>query len=774
MKIPYCDCIDENWKALKARIQASLTAIKLNGKTYYQTDGTGICDLGTIEIPSKASEITLDDGRTVEKAIADDETAIAGKVNTVDIAEVTDGINMTVTTDTSTKQSVVFTVDDTLAVTGKTVGISDATDARIAKAQNDADTAQTTAEDAQADADNAMSAATTAQTAASTAMGKAETAIANAATAQSTADTAKTNAATAQATAVTAQATAETALEDAETAQNTADTAVANAKTAQNTADTAVANAATAQTTANNAMTKASNAQTDATTAISNAATAQATANNAQTIAITAKQTADTAIENAETAKTTAETADANADDALEKANSAVSTANSASSTASTAYQTAVTAKTTAETADGKADNAQSDATSALTKIKNAIVGLVTSVSGKVLNATITKSDGTTSTTPVFTAGNNLSWNGTTLNAVGGTAYEGGTAISLVDGAFNLNAGDGLTINTTDNTVNVDTATTDALDSRVTTVENDVATAQADADEAIVTINPAALYDATAQAYGFTCDKNKGSSKAVFPLAINTDDFAAVGEQISGITGTTPVLYISDAVKENIDTATNTANEAITLANSKQDSITGAAITVTSSKLTASRILTSNSEGNVAASSYDASLLAYISSRATIPRISIQSSTDTSYSNPTSAIPDSGYFKTMSVSTPTNEYEYISKHHTSVSTVNPQLHAYEHSFIGGLKVCHGSFYGYVNSTNYSGRTITLDTNFAFTNADSYTVIATIDDTAGNNLWSYNCRVKRVSGSQFIIYAIQCNNGNAIVQNCKINFIAIGV
>lgn len=43
-----CRCIDENWKALKARIQASITGITVNGTTHYQTDGTGICDLGTI------------------------------------------------------------------------------------------------------------------------------------------------------------------------------------------------------------------------------------------------------------------------------------------------------------------------------------------------------------------------------------------------------------------------------------------------------------------------------------------------------------------------------------------------------------------------------------------------------------------------------------------------------------------------------------------------------------------------------------------------------
>lgn len=395
-----CGCIDENWKALKARIQASITGIKLNGTTYYQTDGTGICDLGDIqtEIP-KASEIELDDGRDVQTAIVAIDDAMPDKVNDVEPTAVTGGINLNETDGNGTTARMLIRADDSLTFDGLQVGISDKTDGRITEALNTATTAGNKADDAQADADNAMSAATTANATANTALTKAETAI--------------TNAATAQATATTAQATAETAVADASTAQTTADNALSKATTANDTANTAK----------------------------DTADTANATATNAQATASTAKTTAETAITNAKTAQDTADSAQA--------------TASTASSTASTAYQTAVTAKTTAETADGVADEAKTTADSALTKAKNAIVSFVTSVTDKVLNATVTKGDDSTETVPLFTAGNNLSWNGKTLNAVGGAAYSAGDGITLADGAFSVNYGSGLQINATDNSLEV-------------------------------------------------------------------------------------------------------------------------------------------------------------------------------------------------------------------------------------------------------------------------------------------------------------------------------
>ena len=430
-----CGCIDENWKALKARIQASITGIKLNGTTYYQTDGTGICDLGDIqtEIP-KASEIELDDGRDVQTAIVAIDDAMPDKVNDVEPVAVTDGINLNETDGNGTTARMLIRADDSLKFDGLQVGISDKTDGRITEALNTATTAGNKADDAQADADSAMSAATTANTTANTALTKAETAI--------------ENAATAQATATTAQATAETAVSDASTAQTTADTANA-------TANSALSKATTANDTANTAKNTADTANATATNAQATASTAKSTADTAITNAQTAQNTADTAVANAQTAQNTADTAITNAKTAQDTADSAQSTANTASSTASTAYQTAVTAKTTAETADGVADEAKTTADSALTKAKNAIVSFVTSVTDKVLNATVTKGDDSTETVPLFTAGNNLSWNGKTLNAVGGAAYSAGDGITLADGAFSVNAGTGLQINATDNSLEV-------------------------------------------------------------------------------------------------------------------------------------------------------------------------------------------------------------------------------------------------------------------------------------------------------------------------------
>ncbi len=303
-----CKCIDEDWKALKARIQASITGITVNGTTHYQTDGTGICDLGDIKGTDDADEIFMNDGRSVETAVTEDESAIKEIVKTIpglvqDVAPnaVDNGINIQVTDGNGTIDRMLIRADDSLSFDGLQVGISTKTDGRITEALNTATTAGNKADDAQTDADTALSAATTANTTANTALSKAETAISTANTANSTAETAKTT---------------------------------------------------------------------------------------------------------AETAKTTAETAETTA-------NTANDTANVANSTASSAYQTAVTAKTTAETADGNADTAL---TTALAGIK----GLSPSVAETILNLIATKGDASTETVPLFTAGENLTWDGTTLNASGG------------------------------------------------------------------------------------------------------------------------------------------------------------------------------------------------------------------------------------------------------------------------------------------------------------------------------------------------------------------
>ena len=175
-----CKCIDENWKALKARIQASITGITVNGITHYQTDGTGICDLGEIEGTTDANEIFLKDGRSVETAIVTIDTALPGKVIDVEPSAVTGGINLNETDGNGTTARMLIRADDTLKFDGLTVGISDATNARITQAQADATTAGTKADDAQADADSAMTAATTANGTANTALTKADTANATA------------------------------------------------------------------------------------------------------------------------------------------------------------------------------------------------------------------------------------------------------------------------------------------------------------------------------------------------------------------------------------------------------------------------------------------------------------------------------------------------------------------------------------------------------------------------------------------------------------------
>ena len=154
-----CNCIDENWKALKARIQASITGITVNGVTHYQTDGTGICDLGEIEGTKDANEIFLKDGRSVETAIVTIDTALPGKVIDVEPSAVTGGINLNETDGNGTTARMLIRADDSLTFDGLQIGISDKTDTRITEALNTATTAGNKADDAQADADSAMTAA---------------------------------------------------------------------------------------------------------------------------------------------------------------------------------------------------------------------------------------------------------------------------------------------------------------------------------------------------------------------------------------------------------------------------------------------------------------------------------------------------------------------------------------------------------------------------------------------------------------------------------------
>lgn len=622
-----CGCIDENWKALKARIQASITGIKLNGTTYYQSDGTGICDLGDIqtEIP-KASEIELDDGRDVQTAIVSIDEALPDKVIDVEPSAVTGGINLNETDGNGTTARMLIRADDSLTFDGLQIGISDKTDGRITEAMNTATTAGNKADDAQTDADSAMSAATTAKATADTALTKSETAI-----------------------------------ETANSAMSTATTANDTANTAKDTADTA-----------------------------------NATATDAQTTASTAKSTADTA-------KATADTAQA--------------TANTASSTASTAYQTAVTAKTTAETADGVADEAKATADTALTKAKNAIVSFVTSVTDKILNATVTKGDDTTETVELFTAGNNLSWNGKTLNAIGGAAYSAGNGITLADGAFSVNVGTGLQINATDKSLEVNSDTTDALDTRVTNLET-----------------------------------------------------TASGLQTS--------VSALDTSVQTLDGEVDTLNTTVA---GKQATVTGGASTITTSNLTTNRALISNSSGKVAVSAVTSTELGYLDGVTSNVQTQLNAKligqnlvTGSVANSPDSMGTNSyGYFSLKS-SANSNAVVLAAKNcptgNTTAQSSSPRGNCV--ALPSGVQFAYGSFYGFTSATRYVPATITLPV--AYSSASSYVVVATIEDHDQHNIWGYTVRVRRISGSQFMVYVQNAGgSGGVITDDCKINWIAIG-
>ena len=130
-----CGCIDENWKALKARIQASITGITVNGTTHYQTDGTGICDLG--DIGGNDDAIVSIKGTALGHVQSLELTEADGTKTTQPITQYTGtDFDVTYDEDTSTTQvSIAQTVKDT---------IDGAVDAGVT-AQTDAANAQTTA-----------------------------------------------------------------------------------------------------------------------------------------------------------------------------------------------------------------------------------------------------------------------------------------------------------------------------------------------------------------------------------------------------------------------------------------------------------------------------------------------------------------------------------------------------------------------------------------------------------------------------------------------------
>lgn len=559
-----CKCIDENWKALKARIQASITGITVNGVTHYQNDGTGICDLGEIEGTTDANEIFLKDGRSVETAIVTIDTALPGKVIEVEPSAVTNGINLMETDGNGTTARMLIRADDSLAFDGLQIGISDKTDTRITEALNTATTAGNKADDAQTDADSAMTAATTANGTANTALTKAEQAF--------------------------------TAIDEL------------------------------------------------------------------SAFVVTVNEVADTA---------------------NTRALNAYELAHNANETAQSAYN-----------------------------------GFGTSVVDTTLEATLDKGDGSSETKQLFVAGNNLSWNGNTLNAVGGAAYAAGDGITLADGAFSVNAGTGLQFNATDKSLEVDSSTTDALNTRVTNLET-----------------------------------------------------TASGLQTS--------VNALDTSVQTLDGEVDSLNTAVA---GKQATITGGASTVTSSNLTASRALISNSSGKVAVSAVTSTELGYLDGvtsnvQTQLNNIVIQTVTGTASTSykPTDTTTNS-YATTYLQDNIKTAYRLVYKYAPYLSTTQTSQSPTANVVMlpTGLKIAFGVCYGFTNSTRYVPITVNMPSSVSFASGSSYTVTATIEDHDQHNLWGYTTRIRRISGTQFMVYVQNAgSSGSNISDDCKIHWIAIG-
>ena len=131
---------------------------------------------------------------------------------------------------------------------------------------------------------------------------------------------------------------------------------------------------------------------------------------------MTAKTTAETADGKADNAQTTADTAVADAKTAQDTADTAIANAKTAQDTANTANSSATTAIIDAYNASSTATAAQSTANTANTIAKAAIKKLIFSNAGDSLVATMQTYNSSSEAT-VFSIGNGLSWNGTTLSA---------------------------------------------------------------------------------------------------------------------------------------------------------------------------------------------------------------------------------------------------------------------------------------------------------------------------------------------------------------------
>ena len=154
-----CCCDDKKVRDLEKKVNKAVYSVAVNGEIIYPNDGVGNVNLGDIGGSTDARDIKMPDGTSVAVAIEETQNDLADKVSDVIPTPVTAGINLNETDGNGTVSRMLIRADDTLKFDGLNVGISEATDARITQAQDDATTAGTKADDAQADADTAQATA---------------------------------------------------------------------------------------------------------------------------------------------------------------------------------------------------------------------------------------------------------------------------------------------------------------------------------------------------------------------------------------------------------------------------------------------------------------------------------------------------------------------------------------------------------------------------------------------------------------------------------------
>ena len=496
-------------------------------------------------------------------------------------------------------------------------------------------------------------------------------------TAVASASTASTQASNAAASAIAASGSASTAATSASTAATSATTANTKADEASTSATNAASSATTANTKAGEASTSASNAAGSASTATTQASNASTSASNAAGSATAASNSATAAAGSATAASNSATAASGSASTATTQAGNASTSATNAANSATAAGTSATNASNSASAASGSATSASGSATTATTQAGNAATsatnaansaiaasGSATSASGSATTATTKAGEASASASAAAQSAIDAALNSggvsdhinATLAAHAATAIAntpaGNIAATTVQAAINeLDSEKAATGHNHDASYAPlsHVGTTGAAHGNASGSVAGFMTAadktKLDAIEASATADQTAAEILTAiktvdgAASGLDADLLDGMQ----PASINTVSTVVARDASGNFSAGTITANITGSVSGNAGTVTNglysngsyadpawltslsfskLAATPTTLAGygitDAQATITGAASTITTSNLTANRVLVANASGKVAAAGVTWATLLYLDATSSV------------------------------------------------------------------------------------------------------------------------------------------------------------